>query len=149
MLTGYGVWETGECGMVVAGTTGGFTYLPANNTGAEQLIYWANSPSMNVGGNGFWRTANNRGWIYQLNAAGTTYHALFYLNTIDQLVLGVNSFTGDQLDCLTRGIVLNPRTAASVSAPAVSGQSTLFVDSADGLLKRRLSNGTLKTVTET
>lgn len=104
------------------------------------LIQWG-SPSISVSGNGFYFDQAGRTFLQQLNASGTAYHSLMYLDSNDEVVVGNNALLQRIPPLRARDIRLIPAAAADVIAPETGVK--LFWDSATDTLSAKNAAGTV------
>jgi len=92
----------------------GFSYLGPNGT---QYFKWSQAQMQIINSALMTIAANNYYWAKQLNAAGSGYIELPYINASDQLVLGGQSVTGI-------------KALANAIASAATGKRYLVIDTA-------------------
>lgn len=144
-VTFYGSWTTGATGLTLAGTGLSLQFKPADGSTATEVLNWNANTALNVQGLGFWYATNNAVYNRQLNAAADAYVALPYADALNRVVVGYDYAAGVVADQIGRGLVMQHRTEGSVATPA-AGYTTLFYDSADGVLKQKNSAGVVTPV---
>lgn len=136
-------WDTGYYGAIHSGTAGDLRYDPLVGS-SVQLISWDGSPSMNVGGNGFYYGDSGSYRNRQINGAGTYFVGLPYVSGNDVVLgfdPGVGAF-GLPAIGVARGLRFLVSAAADIPTPA-AGYKTLFVNSSGGGLAFKDESGTV------